>query len=321
MVEKPMATLARSPQANARDPWSRVPPFAATTAAECVDAPVRPAPDGTWIDPALVVPPVTTALPRDALLLVRAVERQVLPRLLLARRAGLTRGPLLESGLAPQPSDVAALVRTVLTEDATAALAMIERLRARGIGLEGLYLDLLTPVARRLGEMWVEDLCSFTDVTLGLGCLHQVLRETGPDFHREDLQRQADRRILLVPVPGEQHTFGLMMVVEFFRRAGWDVVTGEFDSLAALRSMLRREHFALVGFSLGSRERLDGLLASIRTTRRSSRNPAVGVMVGGPMFVIEPGLAAQVGADATAADGRQAVLQAEGLVSILSARQ
>ncbi|MDH5177200.1 MAG: cobalamin B12-binding domain-containing protein [Gammaproteobacteria bacterium] len=28
------------------------------------------------------------------------------------------------------------------------------------------------------------------------------------------------RRALLIPMPGEQHTFGLMIVADFFRRAG-----------------------------------------------------------------------------------------------------
>jgi MerR family transcriptional regulator, light-induced transcriptional regulator len=40
----------------------------------------------------------------------------------------------------------------------------------------------------------------------------------------------------------------------------------------------------------------------------------VGVMVGGPIFTDNPGLAAEVGADATAQDGRQAPGVAEQLL-------
>ena len=43
-------------------------------------------------------------------------------------------------------------------------------------------------------------------------------------------------------------------------------------------------------------------------------------MVGGPVFVAHPELAAYVGADGTATDGRQAVLQAESLLALLPER-
>ena len=38
--------------------------------------------------------------------------------------------------------------------------------------------------------------------------------------------KEGGRRALLVSVPGEQHSFGVTMVAEFFRRAGWDAWTG-----------------------------------------------------------------------------------------------
>ena len=41
---------------------------------------------------------------------------------------------------------------------------------------------------------------------------------------------------------------------------------------------------------------------------------AVVIWVGGPSFVADPGLAARVGADATAVDGHQAVLLAHELI-------
>ena len=54
--------------------------------------------------------------------------------------------------------------------------------------------------------------------------------------------------------------------------------------------------------------------------RRASCNPAIGVMVGGPAFTRSPHLAALVGADATAADGQQAVVQARTLLDFCARR-
>jgi len=53
------------------------------------------------------------------------------------------------------------------------------------------------------------------------------------------------------------------------------------------------------------------LTATICALRRASRNREIGVLVGGPLLIEKPELAEIVGADATAADGPQAVLRAE----------
>jgi methanogenic corrinoid protein MtbC1 len=123
------------------------------------------------------------------------------------------------------------------------------------------------------------------------------------------------RRALLMPAPGEQHTFGLSMVAEFFARAGWEVV-GVMDPMSAsLQDRVTNEWFDLVGISAGSTTRLDTLIACIAAVRRFSHNRAVAVMVGGPLFTLHPELIEQVGADGAAIDGRQATILAERLLS------
>lgn len=254
--------------------------------------------------------------------LLRVIEAEVVPRLVLSRRAASGAAPVGAAGdhvpAVPDPADVEELVRLAVAHDAVAASAYVEAVRSRGASVESLYLDLLAPAARRLGELWTADLCGFADVTVALGRLQQLLRELGPAFRGEAGQRGHGRRALLVPTPGDQHTFGLVMVAEFFARAGWDVWSGPAASRAELVGLVRGSWFAVVGLSVGGECRLDGLAATIRAIRRASRNRSIGVLVGGPVFVERPELAVIVGADATAVDGRQAVLQAQDLLTLLS---
>jgi methanogenic corrinoid protein MtbC1 len=84
--------------------------------------------------------------------------------------------------------------------------------------------------------------------------------------------------------------------------------------------MVRHNWYGLIGFSMACETELDELAACIRGVRRASRNPNIGVMVGGPIFLEHPEFVALVGADATARDGRQAVLQAQGLLALLANR-
>jgi methanogenic corrinoid protein MtbC1 len=256
-------------------------------------------------------------------LLARAVEAEVVPRLLLRQRAATGRGRkdgVSEEEAAPGPEDVVALVALVMTSDVPTTLCFVEALRARGVSLDRLYLELLAPAARRLGQLWVEDLCTFADVTMALGRLQQVLRALSPAFMPPGGLRDSRRRAALLPMPGEQHTFGLAMVTEFFLRAGWDVWSEPQASGDELAGLVGDQWFAVLGLSVSCDSEADRLPGLIRSVRRASRNPAIGVMVGGRIFSENPGLAAQVGADATALDGLQAALQAETLLALLAGR-
>jgi len=121
-------------------------------------------------------------------------------------------------------------------------------------------------------------------------------------------------------VPGEQHTFGLLMVAEFFRRGGWEVWSGTGGEDTEITTRVKAERFAIAGFSLAHEERLVTLAGVIRQVRRASLNRGIGILVGGPLFIAHPELVLQVGADATASDGQQAVLQAETLLALDAAR-
>lgn len=248
---------------------------------------------------------------RRQAILTRTVELEVIPRLLRAH------APKVVPAVAPllvTAAHVADLVGLVLARGEPAAVAFVEAMHDQGAAAESLYLDLLAPAARRLGEMWDNDICDFTEVTIGLWRLQNAMRELSPSFLPSPELRTDGPRVLLVPLPGEMHTFGLSMVYEFFRRAGWNAWSGPVAGSADLRAMVRREWVEVVGFSLACDEKLDVVQAEIRSVRRASQNPALGILVGGPGFTANPLLAAQVGADGTAIDGRQAVLQAQALV-------
>ncbi len=249
--------------------------------------------------------------------LVRAIEFEVIPRLMLAHRSAdecLTMPGL--GGEHVTSDDVEQFTRLILLQDETLAHACIQAIRTRGVPVETIYLELLAPVARRLGEMWEDDLCDFTDVTLGLGRLHQVLQDLSSSTEPA-VRPSTGRRILLLPSPGEQHTFGLVMVGEMFRRAGWEVEGGPSEHALDPVARGRTTWFDVVGFSLAADVHLEQLAACIRAVRATALNRSVGIMVGGPLFNRQPDLSAYVGADATVGNGREAPDVAQALVARL----
>ena len=254
-------------------------------------------------------------------LLARTIELDVIPRLVIASRAASVSLAVPPAGPALWTSEeVLEYADLLLARDDAAAFTFVEALQAQALSPEALYLDVLAPAARHLGTLWDQDLCDFTQVTVGLMRLQQALRRLSPAFQNELARRDLGCRALLVPGPGEQHTFGLVMVAEFFRRAGWDVWGGPQSNSQDPVEMVRSVAFTMVGFSVGSNHTLDRLATLIRKVRRASRNHAIGVMVGGPIFLENPSLVASVGADGTAVDGRQAVHLAQGLRNLQASR-
>jgi methanogenic corrinoid protein MtbC1 len=254
--------------------------------------------------------------------LTRTVENEVIPRLLMACR---TLQPTATAPMLPIQADplgaeqVDRLVALVLAGGEAEATDYVASIHEAGTPTESLFLDLLAPTARHLGRMWEDDTCTFSDVTMGLIRLGNVMRLLSRAFADAYNPDRKGPSALLVQMPGEQHGFGLAMVVQFFRRAGWNVRQEPVVSSADLVALVRQGWFGIVGISVACSDRIDALAAEISAIRMHSRNRAIGVMVGGPPFLAHPQLAAMVGADATAIDGRQAVRQAHSLLA-LSAR-
>src|SRR5262249_46052231 len=162
--------------------------------------------------------------------------------------------------------------------------------RDQGKPLDSIYVDLLMPAAAHLRGLWAQDLCDFADVTLALWQLQQVLREFSAEFRKGAGQEGTGLRALLVPAPGEKNDlsyvmFGLVMLSEFFRRDGWEAWI-ECDSAGdEFNKVIRGQWFDVVEFLVSGDKKMDALAERIRTIRRESPNPGLGVMVCGPAFV------------------------------------
>lgn len=247
--------------------------------------------------------------------LMRAIEQDVIPRLVAVRHpATEIQRPACRSNDVDE-AQVARFARILLGHEVgLEPSAFVAEVRAAGVSLESIYLNLLAPAARHVGTLWEDDLCTFVDVTLALSALHRVLLALTSDDRFEPHRIDPARRLLLVQPPGSAHTFGLRMVAEFFRRGAWSVDIAPALLDAKLGAMVRAAWFTVIGFSVACEPNVDDLAATVRCARRCSANPKVGILVGGPAIVANPDLVGRVGADGMAVDAIQAVLEAERFV-------
>lgn len=249
--------------------------------------------------------------------LARLIETEVIPRMMFAHGSASPGTRPVDT--VPGERDVARLLGHILRDSDEAVFDCVDALIARRVPLERIFLGLLGPVARRLGEMWEADTCSFTEVTLGLMRLQQVLRRYAPRFNGGQDGADGTRRLLLNPLPGEQHNFGIFMVAEFFRRAGWVVDESPCDSSRDITTTVAEEWYAVVGLSLSAESRLNELANLILELRERSANPDLGIMVGGWLFSARPELVEFVGADIGGRDAARAVDEADYLLGQMRA--
>jgi MerR family transcriptional regulator, light-induced transcriptional regulator len=261
--------------------------------------------------------PAPTASPTEAgfARFERTIETQLVPRLLVAHRVGpIPPAVGFQAGRVMGEEQVTEFCALLRGREADESSAFVEALLDDGITPEVIYLDLLAPAARMLGTYWEEDTCDFVEVTVALGRMQSSLRGLTHLFLAAADDRPAVGRVMLGCLPGEQHTLGLLIVAEFFVRAGWEVRLGAPLQAGEAPPSVREEPFDVIGFSVGCDSRLPAMKRHIAEVRRISRNRKIRVLVGGRLFDDHPELVARVGADASASDARDAPIVARSLL-------
>jgi methanogenic corrinoid protein MtbC1 len=210
--------------------------------------------------------------------------------------------------------EVARFIKILLSHDEQAAHAFAGELLDRGASTEQLYEFLFAEAARKLGEMWTTDDCSFYDVTLGTGRIQRLVREFSHQFLVDHVYPGSTGRLLLCSAADEQHSLGLAVLAEFFVRDGWDVHVGPGLGSEALLDKVRETDYHMIGFSVAVTSRIAKLQQDIRRVRQVSRNPDIKVMVGGFLITEDPSLAERIGADGYATDAASAIAAARQLL-------
>lgn len=205
------------------------------------------------------------------------------------------------------PNEIQLFVNLLRIPEEAGVDQFVKRWLDAGISPERILTELVTPAARRIGEEWMEDTCDFVDVTLVTGRLQRLVRESSGTLPGAPPTPEEDRpRILLTSLAGHAHTLGMLLVAEFFRAASWNVHLGTpFDTRPGSEVVADR-FVHVVGLSMSLVETVPQVKEEIRRIRRRSKNPNIGILVGGPAIFENPELATEVGADAHTLDARLA---------------
>lgn len=213
-------------------------------------------------------------------------------------------------------ADVAHFARLAIEGDARDLVEFAEECEQRGCSINMIYIDLLAPAARRLGEGWSDDSSNFVDVTMGLWRIQEVLRAIAVRSPPYVGNGHGRRSVLFAAMPGDQHSLGTLMIGECFQRAGWDCEILIAPTHSEVMERLDRRSFDLVGLTVSNDCPSATLTSTVNAIRSVSSNPRVRVMLGGRVINECPELVGVCGADATASDAVAALALADHLVPL-----
>lgn len=257
----------------------------------------------------------------------KIIEDEILPRLVGAHSTAVA-DPLGGEGRgAAMPFDIKAVVafaRACIGEDPLAAQSLIDQSIEEGAHSTDLFLGLITPAARHLGELWEQDYCDFASVTIGLARLHEIAHRLGYVYQGGPQASGPQRRLLLTTMPGSQHLLGLIVVADFFRRADWEVVIEIGTSEETILETIQHEWFELIGLSVSTERECKTLNSLLLKVREMSRNPTIRVILGGPVFTSTMGtkameMAAEMGVLGCCSSAPDAVALAGAKIPVRSA--
>lgn len=252
------------------------------------------------------------------------IQNLVIPKLIADRNdvdtfnsnGTITDSPTVTKARAITAEDVEAFARMSMKSEARELLEFVDKCILDSCAFDSIYVDLLAPAARRLGEYWDSDHSDFVDVTMGLWRIQEILRELTLRIPPAAVAGFGQRSALFSPMPGEQHSLGTLMIAECFYRAGWDADILIEPTHSELIGKFANRHFDLIGLTVSCdcpNGELKNLVSAIRSV---SSNSGVCIMVGGRLINENPNLVEECGADATAEDAPGAVKLANQLVPL-----
>jgi hypothetical protein len=242
------------------------------------------------------------------------IESEIIPRLLRSQSLSLTAvSDAQDQGRHPNQFEIEAFVSMCIAEEPLLANAYVQQMMAEGTSQETIFLQLITPAARLLGQQWDDGLIDFIEVTHGLVRLQSITHEIGYANQGGPLVSGDVKRIMIASAPGSEHLLGPSIVTEFFRKEGWQVVLEVSPSALELEQSARREWFDAIGLSISIQSQLEGLGDLVQRIRKSSLNPRTVIMLGGPIFTVMDLKASDFGVDGISTDAQQAVVLALSL--------
>jgi methanogenic corrinoid protein MtbC1 len=153
-----------------------------------------------------------------------------------------------------------------------------------GMGVDSIVLELIPRIARKLGDQWVSDSLSFTEVTIATGRLQKLIYSLDHLFQETRAHAPTAHSIFVSASPGSHHTLGPLILSNYFTWAGWNVHNESTPTQEGIQARVANQKLTAIAISVADYDQLDQLPVLIQSIRNKSLNPAIIVLTGGSLY-------------------------------------
>jgi methanogenic corrinoid protein MtbC1 len=153
-----------------------------------------------------------------------------------------------------------------------------------GMGVDSIVLELIPRIARKLGDQWISDSLSFTEVTIATGRLQKLIYSLDHLFQETRTHAATAHTILVSAAPGSHHTLGPLILSNYFTWAGCNVLSESMPTQRYIETTVGSKSLTAIALSVADYDQLDQLPMLIQSIRNKSLNPAIIVLTGGSLY-------------------------------------
>jgi excisionase family DNA binding protein len=170
------------------------------------------------------------------------------------------------------------LLSCLLAGDEASAWSVIDRALSTGYAPTEIYLQLLAPALRTVGDGWERGALSVGEEHRASAVAVRLVGRLGPSFARRG--RPAGT-VVVGAAPGDAHSLPVSMLADVVRAHGYRVVDlgGNVPVASFTAAAAAIDGLVAVGVSVGDGERLDAAAEVAAAVREAA---AVPVLIGGP---------------------------------------
>ena len=191
------------------------------------------------------------------------------------------------------------LERRLTAGDEVGAWGVVEAALTAGADARTIYLGLLVPALRAIGDAWAEGRIDVSVEHRASAVALRLVGRLGPRFVRRGMSRGS---VVLAASPGDQHALPVALAADLVRGAGFDVedLGADLPLPSLVDAVGRTQRLVAVGLSVTTADNLGAVREAVSGLKEVLGD--VPVLVGGG-GVPDQADAAAVGADGWGRDG------------------
>jgi len=216
------------------------------------------------------------------------------------------------SGDNPMNEEAERYLKLVLNMKREEAVEYILNLCKSGAEISDIYLNIFQPVQYEVGRLWQINEITIAQEHYATSVTQLAAAQLYPYIFSA---HEKNKKCVTTSIGDELHELGIRMVADLLELDGWDTIhLGANTPVPEIIETIQLNNADIVAVSATMASQLDKCRTFIKELKNNDLTSDVKVMVGGRLFIKNPELWEDIGADSFAVDAAEAVKAADLLL-------